>query len=75
MRIRDTQLSLNLGIETGEANPVHTIRFSNGKANKLGYEIVRTDLFRTRLATATREQLREEVVVLHWPGERIVALL
>jgi hypothetical protein len=26
------------------------------------------DLFRTRLATATREQLREEVVILRWPG-------
>ena len=26
------------------------------------------DLFRTRLATATKEQLREEVVVLRWPG-------
>ena len=34
----------------------------------LGYELVRIDLFRTRLATATREQLREEVVVLRWPG-------
>jgi hypothetical protein len=33
----------------------------------LGYELVRIDLFRTRLATATREQLREEVVVLRWP--------
>lgn len=32
----------------------------------LGYEHVRTDLFRTRLATATREQLREEVVILRW---------
>lgn len=36
-------------------------------AEKLGYELVRTDLFRTRLATATKEQLREEVVVLRWP--------
>lgn len=34
----------------------------------LGYEVVGLDLFRTRLATATREQLREEVVVLRWPG-------
>ncbi|MHB8618554.1 MAG: DNA methyltransferase [Chloroflexota bacterium] len=34
----------------------------------LGYEICSIDLFRTRLATATREQLREEVVVLRWPG-------
>ncbi len=37
-------------------------------AVSLGYELVRIDLFRTRLATATREQLREEVVVLRWPG-------
>ena len=26
------------------------------------------DLFRTRIATATKEQLREEVVVLRWIG-------
>lgn len=37
-------------------------------AEQLGYEVVRIDLFRTRLATATREQLREEVVILRWPG-------
>ena len=37
-------------------------------AQALGYEVVRTDLFRTRFATATKEQLREEVVVLRWPG-------
>ncbi len=36
----------------------------------LGYEPMAIDLFRTRLATATREQLREEVVVLRWPGQR-----
>jgi DNA modification methylase len=34
----------------------------------LGYELVNVDLFRTRLATATKEQLREEVVVFRWPG-------
>jgi hypothetical protein len=38
-------------------------------AQGLGYELVRIDLFRTRLATATKEQLREEVVVLRWPGK------
>jgi len=38
--------------------------------DRLGYEVVGLDLFRTRLATATREQLREEVVVLRWPGCR-----
>jgi hypothetical protein len=37
-------------------------------AQELGYELVRIDLFRTRFATATKEQLREEVVVLRWPG-------
>jgi hypothetical protein len=39
-------------------------------ARSLGYEVVGTDLFRTRLATATREQLREEVVLLRWPGSK-----
>lgn len=37
-------------------------------ASSLGYEVTGTDLFRTRLATATREQLREEVILLRWPG-------
>jgi hypothetical protein len=39
-------------------------------AQSLGYEVVGIDLFRTRLATATKEQLREEVVVLRWPGKQ-----
>ncbi|MGD0221640.1 MAG: DNA methyltransferase [Terriglobia bacterium] len=37
-------------------------------AQSLGYQVIGLDLFRTRLATATREQLREEVVLLRWPG-------
>jgi DNA modification methylase len=37
-------------------------------AQSLGYELVRIDLFRTRLSTATKEHLREEVVILRWPG-------
>ena len=37
-------------------------------AQSLGYRVESIDLFRTRLATATREALREEVVVLRWPG-------
>lgn len=37
-------------------------------AQAMGYELVRIDLFRTRFATVTREQLREEVVVLRWKG-------
>lgn len=39
-------------------------------AESLGYELVKIDLYRTRLATATKEQLREEVVVLRWPGPK-----
>lgn len=35
-------------------------------ASSLGYEVVGRDLFRTRLATATKEQLREEVLLLRW---------
>jgi hypothetical protein len=37
-------------------------------AEELGYKVESIDLFRTRMATATREQLREEVLVLRWPG-------
>lgn len=43
-------------------------------AKSLGYEVVDLDLFRTRLATATKEQLREEVIVLRWPAGRGKAL-
>jgi len=39
-------------------------------AQSLGYELVSIDLFRTRLATATKRQMREEVVVLRWPGSK-----
>lgn len=37
-------------------------------AEELGYEVLGIDLFRTRMATATRSQLREEVLILRWPG-------
>ncbi len=37
-------------------------------AESLGYVVEAIDLFRTRYATATGEQLREEVLVLRWPG-------
>ena len=39
-------------------------------AASLGYEVTGIDLFRTRLATATKEQLREEVVLLRWLGPK-----
>ncbi len=38
-------------------------------AQGLGYQVVDIELFRTRLATATKEQMREEVVLLRWPGQ------
>ncbi len=37
-------------------------------ARELGYELVGIDLFRTRRSSATNEELREEVVLLRWPG-------
>lgn len=37
-------------------------------AEQLGYSVESIDLFRTRLATATGEQLREEVLILRWLG-------
>lgn len=39
-------------------------------ATSLGYNVVGIDLFRTRPSTATGQQLREEVVVLEWPGHK-----
>jgi len=39
-------------------------------ADSLSYKVESIDLFRTRIATATGEQLREEVVVLRWPGKK-----
>lgn len=47
---------------------IRTGRLLSDIALSLGYELVHIDLFRTRLATATRNQLREEVVILRWPG-------
>ncbi len=38
-------------------------------AKELGYEIIRIDLFRKRFATATKQELREEVVILRWKGD------
>ncbi len=38
-------------------------------ATRLGYQVERIDLFRTRFATATKNELREEVIVLRWPGK------
>jgi DNA modification methylase len=37
-------------------------------AQDLGYELIDIDLFRTRRASKTEVDLREEVVLLRWPG-------
>lgn len=37
-------------------------------AEEIGYDVVRIDLFRKRFATATKQELREEVVILRWKG-------
>jgi hypothetical protein len=37
-------------------------------AKSQGYEVLGIDLFRTRLSTTTGERLREEAVLLQWPG-------
>jgi hypothetical protein len=47
---------------------IRTGQLLGALAESLGYELVSLDLFRTRLATASKEQLREEVLVLRWPG-------
>jgi hypothetical protein len=37
-------------------------------AERLGYVVRDIDLFRTRFSTTTKEELREEVLILEWPG-------
>ncbi len=37
-------------------------------AESLGYRVRNIDLFRTRPSTVTGDQLREEVVIMEWPG-------
>ena len=37
-------------------------------AKSQGYEVIGIDLFRTRFSTATGDNLREEAVLLRWPG-------
>jgi hypothetical protein len=58
--VGDQKSYLQVLIRTGE--------LLGSLAQGLGYEVVGIDLFRTRLATATKEQMREEVVLLRWPG-------
>lgn len=52
---------------------IRTGKILAGIAERAGYEVESIDLFRTRHATATRDQLREEVLVLRWPGTALGA--
>ena len=47
---------------------IRTGKLLQGIAESLGYEVTGLNLFRTRLATATKQQLREEVLLLKWNG-------
>ena len=47
---------------------IRTGRILGDLARSLGYELTAIDLFRTRIATASRRHLREEVVRLRWTG-------
>ncbi len=47
---------------------IRTGRILGELAQDLGYELAGIDLFRTRIATASRQHLREEVVRLRWTG-------
>lgn len=47
--------------------PIRTGQLLAEIAEEIGYEVVDLELFRTRFATATQEELREEVLLLRWP--------
>ena len=47
---------------------IRTGRLLGEIAEALGYEVLDLDIFRTRLATATKELLNEEVLLLRWNG-------
>jgi DNA modification methylase len=58
--VGDQASYLRVLIKTGE--------FLAEISRSLGYEFIRSDLFRTRFSTATGNHIKEEVVVLQWPG-------
>ena len=47
---------------------IHTGQIIADLARSLGYRLTGIDLFRTRMSTVTGNRLREEVVLLEWPG-------
>jgi hypothetical protein len=48
--------------------PIRTGEILADIADDLGYEVEDIELFRTRQATATNDNLREEVLRLKWNG-------
>lgn len=63
-----------LGYVVGDQASYFRVHIRTGEliaeiAESVGFEIQSIDLFRMRKATATRSELREEVVVLKWPGK------
>lgn len=49
--------------------PIMTGQLLSDIATDMGYELIGIDLFRTRISTTTKAQLREEVVLLRWRGK------
>lgn len=60
--VGDQASYLRVRIETG--------RLIAEIAETLGYELVRIDQFRNRFATATKQKLNEEVVILRWKSRK-----
>lgn len=63
----------NLAYVVGDQASYFQILIQTGEiladlARELGYKVIDIDLFRTRLSTSTKKQLREEVVFLQWKG-------
>jgi hypothetical protein len=48
--------------------PIRTGEILSDIADRLGYKVEDIELFRTRQATATNNELREEVIRLKWEG-------
>lgn len=48
--------------------PIRTGTLIAEIAQNLGYKLIQIDLFRTRKSTITKNELREEVVLLKWDG-------
>jgi hypothetical protein len=63
----------SLGYVVGDQASFLQVYIPTGKiiadiAQDLGYDLIDINLFRTRFATATKKEMREEIVVLKWKG-------